>query len=596
MITSCTEPWPDSSLLDLFAESVSRYGDRYAVVDENGGLTYSELDRESDSVAATLADRGVTTETRVGIHLERSTALFPVILGILKAGGVYVAVDPRYPDARRDQMISASGASVVIEDQGAAEQGTVDYARGGDVSEITDVVRLHDACSHPATTVRPEDAASLLFTSGSSGAAKPIVLEHRNIVSFARNRSLPPLTPDDRVGQISSISFDAFHYEMWSTLAHGARVVVLPRVARLLDTDLQRQLKRYGVTAMLVPTMVLNYALLDDRAAFSSLRILQAGGDVLLPSVCRDLRAGGFRGELVNLYGPAEATTACTGHRVSEYDAHGDTVPIGRPLDGVTVRVLDAARAPVGAGELGELYVAGPGVARGYQDQPELTAERFLVLDEPAGPRRFYRTGDLVRRREDGVLLFVGRADDQVKVRGYRVEPGEVEAGLRHHPSVREAAVMTVGTDHDRQLVAFVVLDEEFGLSDLRAHAEARLPDFMNPSRYVVLNRIPATEHGKRDTAALADLLAKDRERAAGHAPPRSETERYLARLWGALVGVDAVGRDEDFFELGGHSLLAFRMSRTVAADLELTVAFPTVLENTVLRDLAAVLDSARAG
>ncbi|MFE1872691.1 non-ribosomal peptide synthetase [Streptomyces sp. NPDC059496] len=579
------------TLSELFSRSARQYPDRPAVSDERRTLTYAELDRESDAVSALLRSHGVVTEERVGLYVNRSVELFVAILGILKAGAAYVAVDTRYPDVRRDLMLSNSGAKVVLTEQGWE-------SRLGSLS--AKIIAISDRSEFEGQrgegVVEPENAASVLFTSGSSGEPKAIVLEHRNLVSFACNPSLPALRPDDRTGQVSSVSFDAFHFEIWNTLAAGAQTVVLPPVPDLLAADFQRQMKKYGITAMLVPTMVVNHVVREDRDAFASLRVLGAGGDVLLPSACRALLSGRFAGSLYNFYGPAEITTACTAHLVTEQDAESDVIPIGRAVAGATVRILDAELRPVAAGETGELFVSGPGVARGYQDREDLTDERFLTVPAEDGTAvRMYRTGDLARQQEDGVLVFVGRADNQVKIRGYRVEPGEVERGLRRYPEVQEAVVLPDGEGNDRRLVAFVVFDGTLGIKELRARAERDLPDFMVPSQFIVQNTIPATAHGKRDLDALRLVLTKHQARTAAYAEPQSETERYLVGLWEDLLSIERIGRDEDFFGLGGHSLLAFRMHHRLNRELGARLAFPVLLDNTVLKDLAVAIDAVRA-
>lgn len=577
------------TLVELFAGSVQRHGQRPAVGDGTTTLTFEELDRRSDAVSALLRSHGVHVEDRVGVYLPRSVDFAVAVLGILKAGAAYVAVDQRYPDVRRDQMLIDSGAKVVLSDPASA---------GSLTGEPAEVVPISDWSGFDGQgadeTPLPENAASVLFTSGSSGRPKAIVLEHRNLVSFATNPSLPPLHPDDRTGQISNVSFDAFHFEMWSTLAAGAQMVILPPVPELLAAGFRRQMKKYGISAMLVPTMVVNHVVREDRDAFASLRVLCAGGDVLQPSACRDLLAGRFQGQLYNLYGPAEITTACTAHLVTAPDAQSGAVPIGTALAGMTVRLFDADLREVPAGERGEIFVGGPGLARGYLDRADLTAERFLTVTVDDAPMLMYRTGDLAQQREDGAMLFVGRADNQVKIRGYRVEPGEVEQSLRRYPEVHDAVVLAEGEDNDRRLVAFIVLGEELSIRELRARMERDVPDYMVPSSFIVQNEIPFTQHGKRDTAALRSVLAGHDIRAESFTKPQSETEAYVAALWEDLLSIERVGRNEDFFALGGHSLLAFRMSHRINRELGTRLPFSFVLDNTTVKDLAEQLDLIR--
>ncbi|AVT28437.1 peptide synthetase [Plantactinospora sp. BC1] len=577
----------NGTLVDLFTRSRRRHGQRPAVGDGTTTLCYDELDHRSDAVAALLRSHGVGTEDRVGVCLPRSVDFAVAVLGILKAGAAYVAVDPRYPDARRGQMLVGSGADVVLGDPSARPAGvTATFVSISDWSGFAG----HGVDQPPL----PENAASVLFTSGSAGEPKAIVLEHRNLVSFATNPSLPRLGPEDRTGQISSVSFDAFHFEMWNTLAAGAQLVILPAVPDLLAADFQRQMKRYGITAMLVPTMVVNHVVREDREAFASLRVLAVGGDVLQPAACRALLESRFDGDLYNLYGPAEITTACTAHLVTEEDVAADVVPIGTPLAGVTVRLLGPGLDEVPAGERGEIVVGGPGLARGYLGRADLTAERFVTVQIDGTPVRMYRTGDLARRRADGTLLFVGRVDDQVKIRGYRVEPGEVEQALRRYPEVQDAVVLAGGEGDGRTLVAFVALADALNVKDLRGRVERDLPDYMVPSRIVILDEIPFTQHGKRDVVALRAELERQDARAEGVVAPRTETERYLAALWEELLNIEQVGRDDDFFTLGGHSLLAFRMSRRISRELDVRLPFNEILDNATLKDLAGELDSAR--
>ncbi|MEU4216670.1 non-ribosomal peptide synthetase [Actinoplanes sp. NPDC026623] len=588
MTTRVTGSPAAQTLTGMFATSVRTWPDRPAVSDGDTILSYADLDRRSAALAEDLRARAIGAEDRVGVYLDRSVELVVAILGILRAGAAYVAVDARYPDGRRDHMLVAAGCKLVVTradwSQRIAHLGLEELAFR---SEATAAAAVMDHAD-------PAGAASVLFTSGSAGRPKAIVLEHRNIVSFATNPSLPELTPDDRVGQISSVSFDAFHFELWTTLYRGAETVVLPAVPELLAADFRREMRRRRITAMLVPTMVINQVIREDRDAFAALRILQAGGDVLLPSSCRDLLHGEFRGELYNLYGPAEATTACTAHRVTAEDAEQDTIPIGRPLAGVTVLLLGDGLRSVPDGEIGEIHIGGPGVARGYLDAPELTRQQFVADPRPDGPDRLYRTGDLARRRPDGVLEFVGRVDGQVKIRGYRVEPGEVERSLCRSRGVREAVVLPSGEGENRHLLAVVVPAEDTTLRDIQEFARAELPDYLVPSQFALVEEIPSNEHGKRDLAALHEIADGVRERRERHVAPRTEVELYLAELWEELLGVENVGANEDIFALGGHSLLAFRMHSQVERRFGVSVELAAVLRDPVLADVAALVDQAR--
>ncbi|MGH3761078.1 non-ribosomal peptide synthetase [Actinophytocola sp.] len=581
-----------STITQLFARSAAEFADRPAVCDDDGhALTYAELDRESAALARRLVADGVRREDRVGIHRERDVDLVVSILAALRAGAAYVAVDLRYPKARRELMLRAAGCRVTLVD--AHEPPPL-----GD--DIPTVGWNHDAPrTEPDGPVArlpapgPEDAGAVLFTSGSTGTPKGVVVEHRNLVHFAMNPVLPQLVATDRVAQVANVSFDTFHYELWNSFAAGAEVVMMPSVPDLVRVDPGRALRRRRISVLLAPTMAFNHIAVEDAEVFAGLRLLLTGGDVIRPAACRNVLASTFAGVLTNLYGPTEGTTAATSRDIAEVAGDDTSVPIGIGLAGVTLRVLDPSFSPVATGEVGELYIGGTGVTRGYLGDPAKTAERFLP--DPFGPpgAAMYATGDLVSMRPDGALNYLGRNDDQVKVRGYRVEPSEVERSLMACPDVLDATVLPQGSDEDRRLVAFLVLATGGTLPTVREYAEERLPDYQVPAELVQVREIPSTPHGKRDTAALLTGLA-DRERGRGdRVPPRTDTERYLVRVWEELLGTEQISATDDFFTVGGNSMLAFRMSRRITRDRAPELTLEAVLENTVLADMALIVDAA---
>ncbi|MGC4865236.1 non-ribosomal peptide synthetase [Micromonospora sp. DT53] len=559
-----------ADLCALFAASVARHGAGPAVTGPDGTWTYTELDRWSDDIAGMLAGHGVHDGDRVAFHLERGPAIVAVLLGILKAGAAYVPIEWSFPQARRDEMTELSRSVALV--TGGAELR---------VQQIR--------TAEPASW--PEPPACVMFTSGSAGRPKPVVLTHQNLIHFATNPGLPPLTPADRVGHASSISFDASHYEIWCTLAAGAEIVILPSVASLVQSDVNRELKRHRITAMLLPTMAVNHIVRADREALAGLRILLTGGDVLQPSIARELLSSDFTGTFYNLYGPTEATTACTAYPVTEVTAGDVTVPIGRPLPGCSAAVLNPQGVEVADGEVGLLHVGGPGVAWGYLD-----GDRFPLDPVAADGRPRYNTGDLVRRRSDGVLEFLGRADDQVKIRGYRVEPGEVEGVLCQHPQIRDAAVVACGTADSRHLVALVVAYGKLNPSALRKFAAALLPDHLLPSSFRQVSELPADGNGKRDRGRLRELANEQWRRTSNRVAPRTETEHYVAGLWEELLAVEGVGIDDDFFALGGNSLLALSLRRRVSRDLGVDLQALDVLATTRLSNLAALIGDRLAG
>lgn len=581
------------TLVDLLAATVDRCGDRPAVSDESSTLTYRELDRRSDRLCVRLAAAGVRRGDRVVVHRERGVDTLVGIVAILKAGAAYVNVDTRYPRSRRDNMVRDCRPRLVLTQPGWDD--AVERPPGCDVLAWTsEAEHTGPVVADEVQGPRGGDVASVLFTSGSSGAPKAIMLEHRNLMYFATNHGLPALRPGDRVGQVSSISFDAFHFECWCAVAAGAEIVVLPPMGDLVARDLRRELRQRRITAMLAPTMVINSVVHEDRDAFSPLRLLLSGGDVLQPEACRTLLSGSFDGELYNLYGPAEGTTACTGHLVAEVAPDADSVPIGTELAEAVVHVLDGELREVPPGTTGEIHIGGPGVARGYLDQPALTARRFLPDPFLGAGARMYATGDLARRREDGVLEFLGRADEQFKVNGYRVEPGEVERVLGRHPEVRDVMVTAVGTPEDRRLVAVVVPHGSLPPQELRSFAEGELPDYMVPGSIILTETIPSTEHGKRAIDEVEALVADHLRRTHAHVPPDNETERYLASLWESLLSVEVIGSTDEFLSLGGNSLIAFRVQRQVQRDQGVTLSAREVLDIGELGKIAELIELRR--
>jgi amino acid adenylation domain-containing protein len=579
---------PHPTLLDLFDRSVHEHGDRPAVIAGDTSLTYRQLDAAAADVSVRLRRRGITTEDPVAVHLPRGAGVFVAILAVLKAGGSYVPVDTRYPAERRDLMIGRSGARLVITSAELRAGLPPGAAPVTTLGELT----AEEPAAPAAAPISGRTAACILFTSGSSGTPKAVVLEHRNLAYFAVNPSLPALRPDDRVGHVSPLSFDAFTFEMWCALAAGAAIVVMPTLPDILGGDVGAQLRRYGITAMLAPTMAVNHIVREDAEAFAALRVLHTGGDVIQPGACERLLAGTFGGSFHNLYGPTEAATACTGHHITAVD--GGDVPIGVALAGARIHLLDRDRLPVPEGAVGEVFIGGTGVARGYLGQPGLTAARFLPDPFAGDGSRMYATGDLARRR-DGVLEFRGRLDDQVKIRGYRVEPREVERAVARLTGVGEAAVVVAGEGDGKHLIALVTGDGELSAERLRTEAAELLPDYLVPSAIAQVPQIPANGHGKRDLPRLAEM-ARDALHRGQPQRPLDGIEQYLAGVWSELLGTTGVAADDDFFALGGNSLLAFRLRRRLRTDLKVTVDVQDVLGTTVLGELAALLRARGAG
>ncbi|MFD9095665.1 amino acid adenylation domain-containing protein [Streptomyces collinus] len=589
----------DTTVHALFAQRAAAHPERTAVVCGDRETGYGELDALADRVAARLADAGVRPGDTVAVLMERSTDLIAGCLGVLKAGAAYLPLDARAPRVRSAAVAAAAGASVLLTDPGTDTDGLgvghvlrpgEDEAAGRPSPDGRD----DDAARAVRVAGRPDDLAYVMYTSGSTGTPKGVAVAHRDVVALALDRRWRG-GAHDRVLFRSPHAFDASTYELWVPLLTGGLVVVAPP-GDLDVPGLARLIADQRVTGTFLTATLFNE--LADRCPqlLGTLREVMTGGEAASPAAVRRVRAHCPDTTVTNAYGPTETTTfAALFPLAPGDDTPAGQVPIGRPLDGTRLHVLDDRLAPVPPGVTGELYIAGAGLARGYLGRPGLTAERFTAC--PSGPpgTRMYRTGDLARWTRDGQVEYLGRADRQIKIRGLRIEPGEIENVLAAHPNVGRAAVTVVPGPAGPALAGYVVAAEG-GCPDpvaLRAHLRGELPDWMVPLTITVLDRFPVTPNGKTDLAALPAPGP-----AAGERPyqaPRDDTERVLAGLWERLLGVERVGVHDDFFALGGHSLLATRLLAQVRSLLGAAVtvraffAGPTVAQLAQAARTAAV-------
>ncbi|NUP67409.1 MAG: amino acid adenylation domain-containing protein, partial [Nonomuraea sp.] len=532
---------PDGCVHELVEAQADRTPDAVAVTFEGESLTYRELDERANRAAHRLRAAGVGPETLVGVAMERSATMLVTLLGVLKAGGAYVPLDPMYPQDRQDYILDHSGIGVLVTERELAGRYT---GFEGELVLADDGFPGESTARPPALAVR-ENPCYVLYTSGSTGRPKGVRVQHSSVVNFLVSMSREPgLTGDDTLVAVTTFAFDISVLELFLPLTAGARVVIAGREAAYDPARLAALLEEATVMQATPATWRL---LLDagwpGRPGLKAL----CGGEALPADLATALRAK--VAELWNMYGPTETTIWSTLTRVTE-----GPITIGHPIANTRVLLLDAALHLVPTGVVGELYIGGAGLARDYLGQPELTAERFVTWRDGS---RLYRTGDLARRRADGTIEFLGRADGQVKVRGYRIELGEIETLLLAHPAVRSAAVVVRGSDEDKSIAAYLVADEG---PDWREHLRRKLPDYMIPSSFTLLEALPLTPNGKVDRKALPEP-AGGQARPEGTAP-RTPAEARLAELWSAILGVRGIGIDDDFFALGGDSFKAVRAVR----------------------------------
>ncbi|WP_329214365.1 amino acid adenylation domain-containing protein [Streptomyces sp. NBC_01485] len=589
----------DTTVHALFAERAAAHPDRTAAVCGDREASYGALDALSDRVAARLGALGVRPGERVAVLMDRSVELIAACLGVLKAGAAYLPLDARAPRARSAAVVSGAGASVLVTDPGTDTDGlgvrhtlrlgAGDGGHDGDGGVVpTGTVRPARADG------RPDDLAYVLYTSGSTGTPKGVAVAHREVVALALDRHWRD-GAHDRVLFRSPHAFDASTYELWVPLLNGGLVVVAPP-GDLDVPGLARLIGEQRVTGTFLTATLFNE--LADRCPqrLGTLREVMTGGEAASPAAVRRVREHCPGTTVTNAYGPTETTTfAAVFPLAPGREAPAGQVPIGRPLDGTRLHVLDDRLAPVPPGVTGELYIAGAGLAQGYLGRPGLTAERFTAC--PSGPpgTRMYRTGDLARWTADGQIEYLGRADRQIKIRGLRIEPAEIENVLAGHPDVGRAAVTVVPTPAGPVLAGYAVPagGRRPDPVALREHLRTELPDWMVPLTVTVLDRFPVTANGKTDLAALPAPGPAAGERL--HQAPRNDAERALTALWERMLGAERVGVHDDFFALGGHSLLATRLLAEVRSLLGAAVTVRRFFAGPTVAQLAEAAATAAA-
>lgn len=568
----------DSSITECFTNRMTMHPDAVALVDDQRSVTYAELDRRARGVASRLLKLGATRGDRIAVCLQRSSDLVVILLGILRAGCAYVPLDPGFPDQRLRFMVRDARAKLLLAD-GRAMTGFNEVAcTTVTVADILDRTPTNesDAASYPS--VGPHDLAYIVYTSGSTGRPKGVMVEHRAVLRLCCNSGFAPLGSDDVVAHLSNVSFDAATWELWGTLLSGAQLVIFGQDS-VLSSSLTSDLRARRVSAAFITTALFHRIVQQRPDAWSSLRHLLFGGQAIDPARVQAVVRHGAPERLLHVYGPTECVTFSTWHHVLDVDEHATTVSIGTPLNNLTCYVLDEHGNRASVGNPGELYVGGDALARGYHDDPRLTAVRFLpdpFTDVPG--RRMYRTGDIVRQSPDGGLAFVGRVDDQIKLRGFRIELGEVETALREHAAIDDVVVALrpspqAETRSDAQdpdseseqkvLVAYFTQGSVAtpGVEELHSFLADKLPAFMIPGLFVALNELPLSAVGKVDRAALPSPAGIALTAGHGYVSPRTPVEATLAQLWAEMLGIERVGVEDDFFALGGDSILSIHIA-----------------------------------
>ncbi|MGE5341852.1 MAG: amino acid adenylation domain-containing protein [Candidatus Omnitrophota bacterium] len=615
--------YPRTKTIDeCFEEQVERHGSRIAVIGDiyKGAhmgaplrnsvgadprvcpqLTYNELNERANFLANELIENGVLPDTIVGIKVERSIEMIIGIFGILKAGGAYLPIDPNFPQERIDYMLKDSGVALLVNFPlvGADPRVCPPF-------ENKKLSGAHTGAPLPATGHRPPatSLSYIIYTSGSTGKPKGVLTMHANVTRVVKNTNYIDIRPDDRVLQLSNVAFDGSVFDIYGALLNGAALVMVNKDDLLQVDQLADWIKQEQVTVFFVTTALFN-TLVDMRIdCFKRIRKVLFGGERVSVEHSRKALAFMGKGKIIHVYGPTETTVYASYYFIDAIADQAFTIPIGRPLANTTLYILDRYLNVLPVGVQGELYIGGSGTARGYLNNPDLTNDKFLNLFNLSLTKSFcpafykkraaggmlYKTGDLCRWLDDGNIEFLGRVDNQVKIRGFRIELGEIESRLRSHPGINEAVVLAI-TDKgaDNYLCAYLVSEREIPVPELKEHLSIHLPDYMIPSYFIYLDKIPLNISGKLDKKALPEpgigFMGE-------YIAPRNEMEEQLAAIWAAVLGIDQkqIGIDRDFFELGGHSLKAASVTAKIHKVLNIKVTLEDIFKYPTIQDLAEFL------
>ena len=579
----------DRCLHQLLAETAQSCPESIAVECEGRSLTYAELHGRSNQLAHSLQKQGVGAESLVGLCVDRSVEMVVALLGILKAGGAYVPLDPWYPSDRIKFVLDDARVQVLLTQEKLLPSLPETSAKVVCLTADWQAFE-HEDRGPVSSDVKPENLAYVIYTSGSTGRPKGVQLEHRSVVNFLCSmRHQPGMTGNDVLVAVTTLSFDIAGLELYLPLMTGARLIVASREATMDGRMLMQLMARSGVTAMQATPTTWRVLLESGWQGDQNLKVL-VGGEALSADLARQLAQA--CGSVWNMYGPTETTIWSSIYNVQ--GKNDKLVPIGKPIANTTFYILDSQHEPVADGGEGELYIGGEGLARGYFERDELTAEKFVADPFSSLPdARMYRTGDLARYKPDGNVEFLGRIDHQVKIRGFRIELGEIEAVLELHAGVHQAVVVAREvTPGDKRLVAYYVPGSQNTLpvGELRQHVSRQLPDYMTPSAYLRMAKFPLTPNGKVDRKALPAPGLQDFEARAEYVAPKNDTERKLVRLWEETLGMSPISVTANFFELGGRSVLAARLFtkilRTFGKELPLSTLFRSATVEQLAKEL----------
>ncbi|WP_414568460.1 non-ribosomal peptide synthetase [Nostoc sp. CCY 9925] len=589
----------DKCIHQLFEEKVQQYPDSIAVNFANEQLTYQDLNTCSNKLAHHLQKIGVGSEVLVGICISQSIEMIIGLLGILKAGGAYVPLDPSYPQERLNFMLEDAQVSVLL-----TQENLLKHFEGfsNPIISIDKDWKIitQEKEDNVKSDLNSDNLAYIIYTSGSTGKPKGVAVPHKAVNRLVCNTNYIKLSPSDKIAQASNASFDAATFEIWGALLNGAQLVMISKDVTISPHELALQLREKSINVLFLTTALFQQIIRDVPQAFATLKYFLFGGETVDTRWIKKILESGAPKHLIHVYGPTENTTFSSYYCVEELPS-ATSLPIGRPITNTQIYILDTYLQLVPIGVTGELYIGGEGLAREYLNRTELTAKNFITHPFSKKPKaRLYKTGDLARYLPDGNIEFLGRIDNQVKIRGFRIELSEIEAVLSQHPAVKETIVIA-GEDvpDDKYLVAYIVPKQErIPMEDVQSFAsllrqflKEKLPEYMVPKAYMVLESLPLTANGKVDRHALPipETITFNNQ---DYVAPRSQVEKLLAEIWAKVLGKEQVGVHDNFFELGGHSLLATVLTSRIRDTFQIDLPVRNLFETPTVEQLAKYIDT----
>jgi len=579
----------EACIHELFEQQALSMPDRVAVVFEAEQLSYRELNERANRLAHYFRKKGAGPDQLIGICIDRSIEMIVGLLAILKAGAAYVPMDPNHPMERLAYMLDDTKLRVLLTRKDLLDRLPLGNASYICLDEESEQIAKQSA-ANPENCASADNLAYVIYTSGSTGRPKGVSVPHRGVSRLVRGSNYVELNSDEVFLQLTPLSFDVSTFEIWGSLSNGASLIVYPPCAPLVE-EIGEIVQRHKVTTMWLTAPLFHQMIREQVSELRGVRQLLGGGDVLSAASVIDALEHLPECLVINGYGPTESTTFASYYRMTSRNQVGASVSIGRPIANTEIYVLSRDLTPVAVGAVSELYIGGAGLARGYLNRPDLTAERFIPSPFSGLPgSRLYRSGDLARLMPDGNIEFLGRVDQQVKVRGQRIELTEIESVLNDYPAIKEAAVLALGdANGDKRLVAYFALNEgeTVQTSQLRMHLKNKLPDYMVPSAFVVLDKLPMTSSGKLDRKALPMPDNTRPDIAEDYLAPRNPVEEVVAALWAEILGIERVGVLDSFFDLGGHSLLATRVVSSIRYIFKVELPLKTLFQASTVAELS---------